>query len=230
MVLVNISKKEKAIDLRKEGKTYSEILKEIPVAKSTLSEWFRDVSLSKKQTQKLTLKKLEAARRGGRAKRAQRIERTQEIYTKALADIKNITKRELWLIGVVLYWAEGTKEKEYRPGSGINFNNSDPRMIKLFIKWLLESCDIDKSRIGFEIYIHENSKNNVASVREFWSQVSGFPLGCFSKVYFKKINIKTNRSNTGDLYYGLLRVKVRASSVLLRQITGWTEAIVRRIK
>lgn len=30
--------KEKAVELRKSGKTYSEILKEVPVAKSTLSE------------------------------------------------------------------------------------------------------------------------------------------------------------------------------------------------
>jgi orotate phosphoribosyltransferase-like protein len=33
--------KNKAVSLRKQGKTYSEILKEIKVAKSTLSLWLR---------------------------------------------------------------------------------------------------------------------------------------------------------------------------------------------
>jgi hypothetical protein len=28
-------------------------------------------------------------------------------------------------MGTVLYWAEGTKEKDYRPGTGIEFTNSD---------------------------------------------------------------------------------------------------------
>lgn len=225
MVLVNISKKEKAINLRKEGRTYSEILKEIPVAKSTLSEWFRDVSLSKKQNQKLTLKKLEAARRGGLAKRAQRIERTQEIYAKALADIKNITKRELWLIGVALYWAEGSKEKEYRPGSGVQFNNSDSKMIQVFLKWLMVVCEIPKENIYFQIYIHENSKNNLNKVRDFWSKTIGFSRECFQNIYFKKHQIKTNRKNIEDLYFGLIRVKVKSSSGLQRKISGWTEAI-----
>lgn len=229
MVLVNISKKEKAINLRKEGKTYSEILKEIPVAKSTLSEWFRDVSLSKKQNQKLTLKKLEAARRGGRAKRAQRIERTQEIYAKALTDVKNITKRELWLIGVALYWAEGSKEKEYRPGSGIQFNNSDPKMIQVFLKWLIVACEITKENIYFQIYIHENSRNNLNKVRSFWSKTTGFSIDCFQKIYFKKHQIKTNRKNIEDLYFGLIRVKVKSSSSLQRKISGWTEAIVKSV-
>ena len=52
----------------------------------------------------------------------------------------------------------------------------------------------------------------------------------FNKVYFKTNKIKTNRKNIGWLYYGLLRVKVSASSSLLRQVAGWTEAIVKNIK
>lgn len=229
-MLTHIPKKEKAIALRKEGRTYSEILKEVFVAKSTLSEWFRDVGLSKKQFQRLTARKLEAAKRGGLAKHRQRVLRMQKIHNAALKDIKSISKRELWLIGIVLYWAEGTKEKEFHPGSSISFNNSDPRMIKVFIKWLLESCSISEGRIGCEIYIHQNSKNSVDEARKYWAMVSGFPIEKFNKVYFKTNKIKTNRKNTGGLYYGLLRVKVSASSSLLRQIAGWTEAIVKSIK
>ena len=227
----NTLNKEKAIVLRKEGKSYSEILKVVPIAKSTLSDWLRDVGLSKAQHQKLTIKRLEAAKRGALAKHRQKELLIEEINKKALKDIQHVSKRELWLIGIILYWAEGTKEKNFHPGSSINFNNSDPRMIKVFIKWLLESCKIYKDRINFEIYIHENSKNNVEVVRKYWAKVSGFPLEKFHKIYFKKNKIKkTNRRNTGDLYYGLLRVRVSASSSLLRQVAGWTEAVVRGIE
>ncbi len=224
---INILIKEKAINLRKEGKTYSEILKEVLIAKSTLSEWLRDVGLSRPAFQKLTKKRLEAAKRGGIAKHEQRIRRTEEIRKRALLDVKQITKRELWLIGTILYWAEGTKEKDFRPGTNISFNNSDPRMIKLFVKWLIKSCGISRERIKFEIYIHENSKNSAEDARKYWSKITRFPLDDFSKVYFKRTKSKTNRKNIGNLYYGLLRVKVSASSSFLRQITGWTEGIVR---
>ncbi len=222
---MHIAKKEKAIILRKEGKTYSEILKQVPVAKSTLTEWFREVKLTTPQFQRLTEKKLAASKRGGEAKHRQRVARQEKIRTEALKDITHISERELWLIGTVLYWAEGTKEKDFRPGPSLTFNNSDPRMIQVFIKWLLESCKVAKDRIGCEIYIHENSKNNVDKVRKYWSQITGFSLEKFSKIYFKKNKIKTNRKNVGGLYYGLLRVKVSASSTLLRQVSGWTEAI-----
>lgn len=227
---INLVIKEKAIRLRKEGRTYSDILKEIHVAKSTLSLWLGDIGLSKKQKRVLTDRMHQAALRGGHAKRQQRISRVESIRAEALKDFKNISRKDLWLIGIVLYWAEGTKEKDWRPGSGINFNNSDPRMIRIFIKWLLESCNISKERITCEIYIHENSKNNVDQAKKYWSQVSGFSIEKFDRVYFKKNKIKTNRKNTGNLYYGLLRVRVKASSNLLRQVTGWTEAIVKSIK
>ncbi len=223
---INISTKERAIQLRKDGKTYSEILKEIPVAKSTLSEWFKEVSLSKRQIQKLTEKKLAASKRGGVAKRLQRLNRVKHIREEALKDIEHISDRELWLIGIVLYWAEGTKEKDIHPGSGINFNNSDPRMIKVFIRWLLNSCKVSKERLKFEIYIHENSKNHTEKVKKFWSKTTNFPIERFSKIYYKTNKIRTNRKNIGELYYGLLRVRVSASSTLVRQISGWTEAIV----
>ncbi len=224
-----ILKKEKAIALRREGKTYSEILKEIPVAKSTLSEWFRDVGLSVSEFQKLTDKKLAAARKGGEAKKAQRIARVKEIRNKALLDITDISKRELWLLGIALYWAEGSKEKEYAPGSGIKFGNSDPRMIKLFLKWLFKICNVSKEDIIIEIYIHENSKNNIQVVKEYWSKVTGFTIDKLQKVYYKKNKILTNRKNTGNLYYGGIRVKVKSSSTLLRQTNGWVEAITRNI-
>ncbi len=112
-MLTYVLEKEKAVSLRREGKTYSEILKEIPVAKSTLTEWFREVKLTTPQFQILTEKKLAAAKRGGLAKHNQRILRQQTIRSNALKDVTHITKRELWLTGVVLYWTEGTKEKDF---------------------------------------------------------------------------------------------------------------------
>ena len=52
-MLAKIEEKQKAIALRKRGYSYSEILAEVPVAKSTLSLWLRSVGLAKKQKQLL---------------------------------------------------------------------------------------------------------------------------------------------------------------------------------
>jgi orotate phosphoribosyltransferase-like protein len=87
-----IKEKEKAVKLRKRGFSYSEILKEIPVAKSTLSLWLRDIGLAKKQKQRLTKKKLDSALKGARSRREQRLIITKEIKDKARKEIGNITK------------------------------------------------------------------------------------------------------------------------------------------
>ncbi|PIR44306.1 hypothetical protein COV23_00450 [Candidatus Wolfebacteria bacterium CG10_big_fil_rev_8_21_14_0_10_31_9] len=220
------NQKEKAINLRKQGLSYSEILKQIPVAKSTLSLWLRSVGLSKKQAQRLTEKKLANMQKGALAKKNQRIALTQKIHKEAIKQIYNISKRDLFLIGVSLYWAEGSKEKENRPGSGTIFTNSDPEMLRLFIKWLTKICNIKKEDIIFSIYIHENSKNDLDKVKKYWSEKLDFPLSHFPYIYFKKNKIKTSRKNVGDSYFGLLKLKVKKSSALNRKIAGWIKGVI----
>ena len=225
MVQKKAALKLKAITLRKRAFTYSEILKEVPVAKSTLSLWLQSVDLATKQAQRLTQKKLAAALRGGLARKSQRLELTTHIIQEAANQIKGLSFREFWLIGIALYWAEGSKEKSYKPGSGVNFNNSDPRMIRLFVDWLQHIVKVPKNTITFEIYIHTSASLRVLDIQRFWSKVTGFPIRHFQKVYFKKRSISTNRKNIGNLYYGVLRVKVKSSSKLNRQIAGWVEGI-----
>src|SRR3989344_8742698 len=222
--------KENAIALRKQGKTYSDILKVVPVAKSTLSIWLREVGIAKAQKQKFTEAKRLASLRGGQAKKKQRIEKQSKIFLEARSSIKNLSIYEFFLIGVCLYWAEGTKEKEYRPGSQVAFSNMDPKMIILFLKWLQNICKISKDMIGFEIMIHESHRERLDEVRTFWSKTTDFPLNKFSQVYFKNSKIKkTNRKNTGEKYHGVLKIKVRKSSDLVRKIASWSEGIFEEV-
>ncbi|HUX35848.1 MAG TPA: hypothetical protein VMV71_02330 [Candidatus Paceibacterota bacterium] len=218
--------KEKAISLRQGGFSYSEILKEIPIAKSTLSLWLRSVDLSKRQKQRITEKRLAAALRGGEIRKNNRILTIQKIHEKAARDIHKISKRELWLMGVMLYWAEGTKEKDNHPGCGVQFTNSDPDMIKLFLRWLFEICAVKREEVYFDIFIHENHRSNIGRAINYWSGITGYPSNYFPHIYFKKNIIKTKRKNVGDSYFGLIKIRVKASSNLSRKIAGWTRGVI----
>lgn len=218
----------KAIKLRKSGLSYSEILKQIPVSKSTLSLWLRSVGLAKKQKQRITEKKLAAAARGGKVKRMQKLSRVEKIYEEASMELGEISKREFGLIGITLYWAEGAKEKDYAPGSGISFTNTDPRMIRFFLKWLKTAAFVEEKDITLSIYIHDTKKNDLPLIVEFWSQCTGFPKESLSRIYFKKSKSHTNRRNIGRLYFGTLNIKVKASSRLNRKISGWIQEICRQ--
>ena len=131
-----------AIQLRLEGKSYTEIRQRVPVAKSTLSLWLGSVGLTRHQKQRLTAKRLAAARRGALIRKQDRLQRTSEIFRQAELEVPSISEQELWLMGIMLYWAEGSKESPYRPGSAAQFTNSDPAMLKLFLLWLRRCCKI----------------------------------------------------------------------------------------
>ena len=224
---MKIELREKAIELRLQGYTYSEILKVTPVSRSTLSLWLRSVGLSTRQKQRITELKLQSAKRGALIRKQERIRKTIQIKTIASNEITQLTRKELWILGTALYWAEGSKEKTGANNSGIIFSNSDLFMIRIFLLWLLEFLHIKQENIVFEIYIHESHKNRLEVVKKYWSDHCSFPLSKFDRIYFKKEKIRTVRKNKStDTYFGLLRVRVRKSTDLNRRIEGWIEGII----
>jgi hypothetical protein len=222
--------KEQAIKLRREGFTYREIMEQVPVAKSTISDWLHSVGLAKHQKQILTEKRREAALRGAKAKHEKRIIRMNEIINTAKSEIGEISQRELWFIGIMLYWAEGSKEKEYCPGSRASFINSDPTMIKIFLHWLKEICGKDLEDITCDIFIHELQSHRTIEIIDFWANAIGCDPIYFQHIYYKKGNPKTLRKNVGKTYHGILKINIKESSSLLRQIAGWTQGVVESIR
>ena len=214
--------KERAINLRKKGYSYSEILKEISVAKSTLSDWLHSVGISKKQKQRLTEKKLASMKRGWEKMHQLRMERWMKIKKEAEKEIRKISRKEFWLLGIALYWAEGAKEKEYGSSTSIKFSNSDIKMILLFRKWLYEFFKTPKENIKYELYIHE--KADWLSAKKFWA--SKLDISSESiRVYFKPYNPNPKRKNIGADYHGLIRVTVSDSISLVRKISGWVDGV-----
>ena len=222
-MIQKVEEREQAIKLRKQGFSYSEILQKIPIARSTLSLWLRNAKLAKKQRQRITEKRLKAARRGGEIKHKKRIDTIEKIKTQSQKEIGKISKRDLWLLGIAIYWGEGHKERSH--GSPAQLVNSDPRMIKVFLKWGQEILRIPREDIKFRIFLHRNSVNRLVDVQKYWSQVTGFPIDQFQKVSWKKNKISANYRHIRQNYYGILRVTIKRSTNLNRKIQGWIEGI-----
>lgn len=217
--------KKQAVKLRGRGLSYSEILSKVSVSKSTLSLWLRSVGLTKTQKQSLTKKKLAGMKRGWQARRRQRLKKTAQIKQEACSEIKRLSSRELWLIGIALYWAEGSKQKEHNPSERVAFSNSDPLMIKFFLNWLLYILKIKNSEIIYEIYLHRSQQEIISEVKTYWSEMLRIPEEDF-RVYYKRNRVK-NKKRLRKNYRGLIRIKVRKSADFNRKITGWTEGILK---
>jgi hypothetical protein len=220
---------EEAVLLRKIGWSYSEIQKQIPRSISTLSLWLNHIKLTEKQKQRLLDKTIPNRVLGSKSLREARIKKAKIIVDNARNRIGNITRKELWLIGSVLYWAEGSKQKEHDPSKQVIFSNSDPTMIKVFLKWLEKPLGIPRDRIVFEIYIHETYQKSKRALATYWSRATGFPTSRFGTVYYKKNKVHSYRKNRGANYHGVLRITVVKSTDLNREITGWISGICGRL-
>lgn len=134
-----------------------------------------------------------------------------------------MTDRELFLVGVGLYWAEGSKNKPYRRQERITFVNSDPDMITMFLAWL-HLLGIERERLRFSVHIHETA--DVTRAEDFWARHVGAERSEFRKTALKKHNPSTNRKNVNDAYHGCLRIDVHGGADLYRRIEGWWSGMV----
>src|SRR3989344_4830272 len=188
----NNNPKDFAIELRKGGYSYSEIKKFCPVPKSTLSYWFRDIKLSEPQLTRLKKKRIEAAQKGSKARILKTSKAIEEIQKTSAKDVGKISKRELWLMGVILYWRERLLNKNDSDlKKGIRFTSSDPYLIKFFLKWLSGVGGIKNEEINFDIFIGEEKDKVLDEAVAYWSEITEFPKANFSRYYVLK---KSKRS------------------------------------
>lgn len=214
--------RETALAMRLEGRSYREIRGAVGVSKSTLSLWLRDVPLTEEQQRALTVRGPEATSARHAENRAIAARRRAQVRAQARDQITQLSESELFVAGVVAYWAEGSKNKPWRHGQSVQFMNSDPTMIRLFLCWL-RLLGISADRLIFRLQIHESADTEEAI--RFWSRVVEAPESQFSKPNIKTHNPVTIRKNVGPDYHGCLLVYVRKSATLNLQIEGWFEGL-----
>ncbi|WP_020120860.1 terminase gpP N-terminus-related DNA-binding protein [Streptomyces canus] len=213
--------RERARELRLQGWTYDRIGAELGYSKSSVSLWVRDLPPPEPKS---TPEEQRARMNAGlaRLRHAQDQER-QATKAAAEAAVGEMSDRELFFTGVALYWAEGAKDKPHRRTEVLQFINSDPNVIRLFLRWL-EFLGVQRERLTLRVSIHESA--DVESAEMFWADIAGVDTSAFSKATLKRHNPRTVRKNTGPTYHGCLVIYVRQSADLYRRMEGAWYGIV----
>lgn len=115
------------------------------------------------------------------------------------------------MIGTALYWAEGYKRPVVRDGKErtahrISFLNSDPEIIRLFTRFLLEILGISHEHMyaSMRLYAHINEKE----AKRFWMKASALPSSRFKKTTYLVSGASKGRRPRNRLPYGTLEVGV----------------------
>jgi transcriptional regulator with XRE-family HTH domain len=211
----------RARELRLQGWTYDQIQVELGCSKSSISLWVRD--LPKPERKRSAEEAAAIGRRGWEARLRLRDEERRLAKEAAKQSIGDLSARELFLVGVGLYWAEGSKDKPYDRRENVTFVNSDPGMIQVYLAWL-DLLGVERDRLRFNVMIHENA--DVAGAEQYWADLVGADRSAFNKTSLKKHNPKTVRKNVGESYRGCLVIKVLKGAALYRRIEGCWYGIV----
>ena len=174
--------KQKAIKLRLKGMSYSQIKEKLGIGKGTLSVWLENYPLSPERIRELRDKnprRIENYRNTVRKKRETIL---KNAFEKAKKDIGVLNNRELFIAGLFIYWAEGGKTKN----RSLSLTNTDPSMLKFFIKWL-ELMNIPKNKL--KVNLHLYSDMNISRQISFWSNELKIPISNFRRPYIKKTKL-----------------------------------------
>lgn len=210
-----VREKNKAIELRRKGYSYSEIMTEVPVAKSSLSLWLKDLPLTKKE--KIVLKKRKNKNISrGRIKAAselhqRRLKREKVWLDEAKIIFDRYSHETLFHTGLALYWAEGAKRNNM-----CHFMNSDEKMIEIFLLWLQRYADYDREQVYYRLYLHRPYQHQ--NWESWWQHTLDVPMENFKKTIIKPTGLGIKKRPN---YKGCLRIEVPKSTALLVKIKFW---------
>ena len=213
--------KSRAVRLRENGWSYTDIQKRLGVSKSTLSGWLKAVpyepnAIVKKRIKNGPIKSIIARNK---------VKVSEVVETKLLAarEVGDFSKRDLFILGIGLYMGEGAKVYEQ-----VQVINADPKIIRLAVEWFEICCGLTKD--NFKIKLHIYPDNSEKSAKNYWSKVTGIPKSQFTKTQID-IREKKRTLKKRKLPYGTAHLTVVANGdkskgvVLHRRIMGWIEAI-----
>lgn len=195
-------RKDKAIayKLRKTGKSYKEIRKELSIPLSTLSDWFRDQKWSNDMSIKLR-KRAEI----GHSVRIMELNKIRgdnlvKVYKdaerEAILDYSKLKYHPLFIAGLMIYWGEGNKASPNRCGIA----NTEPLMIKIFMQFLYNICCVPKNKTKAWILLYPDLDEKVC--KNFWIRNTGLKYSDFNKSIVIVGKHKTKKLNFGVCNFG----------------------------
>ena len=120
------------------------------------------------------------------------------------------------MVGSMLYRAEGT-----RTGHVVDFTNSDPVLVKVFMAFLRRVCGVAETRLRALLYCYADQ--DVQELKRFWSNVTGIPVEQFTKPFVRALTANVSHRK---MRWGLVHVRY-ADTRLLQLILKWSEESAR---
>jgi hypothetical protein len=220
--------REQALGLRQAGKSRREIREALGfIGNSTLNQILQGEPLPPERAGPGYAESRQRAAAGVQrywaAERAAREAARAAISAAAAAQVGELTDREITIGGAIAYWCEGAKSKPYRTDERVRFINSDPALIRFFVKFL-DKAGVSRQRLRYCVHIHESA--DVETATRYWADVVGAAPDQFVPPVIKRHTPRVSRTGDNTGYHGCLQGSVAKSSGLYREISGWAHGVM----
>ncbi|MEI7917810.1 MAG: helix-turn-helix domain-containing protein [Candidatus Saccharibacteria bacterium] len=215
--------KQRAVELRADGMSYSLISSQLGVNKSTLSNWLKDLPYTPNEQVLSRIKHGQGVH--GLRRRQIRIDEISELKSQGIAEVGEVSKRDLWMIGLGLWIGEGSKTMEQ-----IRLVNSDPRVVSLFIDWLREICELQDENITIAMHLYPDSDELLSM--EYWMNITKLPKEQFRKTQIDR-RLDKKIQKLGKTPHGTLHITVASNNNpekgvrLYRRMMGWISGVTK---
>lgn len=152
--------------LRRAGDPIKRIAATVGVSPSSVFAWTRDIELSAAQNERNLGGRLGPQNPDRLRKRAEAIRRTAQLRRLSYqAEGRDPARRGdvLRLAGCMLYWAEGSKER-----NALVFCNSDVAMVRFFKRFLSESLLVPDDRMSLLPHVYLGNGLDLEAIEERW--------------------------------------------------------------
>ena len=171
--------KQKAIELRKSGKGYNEISKELVIAKSTLVNWFKGLT----EDQEIKKQNIDRNRKESKDRLFEFTKTRKKLlflkYEEALEDARKefeiYKKDQLFVAGLMLYAGEGDNKTRCH----IRISNTDWKLHTIFIAFSEKYLLFPREKLHCQLVTYPD--NNQKELEDFWSD----KLGISNKNFYK---------------------------------------------
>lgn len=213
---------KQVIILRKQGHSYTEIIKATGVAKSTISNWiaFAGLNLSQEHMQIQTRKRLENHTLGTEASKRTRSRQKEADINNFIMKYKKRFNDPFFNYALALFEAEGCKSTTCR------FSNSDFRLVVVFMGFIEHFFNLDRQEnMSFRLYIHETRKRDLEKIINFWSKKMAVSKNKI-KVSWKHNQVVKRRENPD--YVGQMNLVIQGQKVLGSKLLAISDIILRK--
>lgn len=187
--------------LRRLGWSVKEIERHLRVSRSSVSLWVRDVRLTAEQVADLHRRSATSPgqRAGAAANAALGRERRRgyQVEGRTRARVGD----RLHLAGCMLFWAEGDKCR-----GGVRLANSDPDLLRTFVRFLRECYDAPDERISVTCNLFADHIARQREVEQFWLDTLELPRSTLRPSVVNVYSKYSQKKRKNKLPYGTCKV------------------------